>query len=391
MEKALLNKLPKAKQYLYGIFSVIIVAAICYFLSAYLGYKIVALVLLFTVSVLAMFLDIFPVLVVALLSALIWDFFFIPPTFNLLISNTEDGLMFLMYFIIAMVNAALNYKTRQWEKIARKREEKRNTLSLYNTLLNSLSHELRTPISTIIGATDNLKADKAKLQEEDKDVLVSEISKAALRLNGHVENLLNMSRLESGVVKPIRDWCDINELAYDVKHKLKEYSANHNIKINVQENLPLFKIDAGLITQSIYNLVYNALIYTPANGTITITAFKQDKNLVITVEDTGNGFPENEKENVFEKFYRLKNSRTGGTGLGLSIVKGFVGAHYGTILLENVKTGGAEITLRNNDYKVVEAATATEGLLLAASHPPDLILLDIGLPDENGLEVLKKL
>ncbi|HXU28303.1 MAG TPA: ATP-binding protein [Bacteroidia bacterium] len=345
MEKALLNKLPKAKQYLYGIFSVIIVAAICYFLSAYLGYKIVALVLLFTVSVLAMFLDIFPVLVVALLSALIWDFFFIPPTFNLLISNTEDGLMFLMYFIIAMVNAALNYKTRQWEKIARKREEKRNTLSLYNTLLNSLSHELRTPISTIIGATDNLKADKAKLQEEDKDVLVSEISKAALRLNGHVENLLNMSRLESGVVKPIRDWCDINELAYDVKHKLKEYSANHNIKINVQENLPLFKIDAGLITQSIYNLVYNALIYTPANGTITITAFKQDKNLVITVEDTGNGFPENEKENVFEKFYRLKNSRTGGTGLGLSIVKGFVGAHYGTILLENVKTGGAKFTI----------------------------------------------
>ncbi|MFI5141556.1 MAG: sensor histidine kinase, partial [Bacteroidia bacterium] len=201
------------------------------------------------------------------------------------------------------------------------------------------------PISTIIGATDNLKTDKAKLLEEDKDVLVSEISKAALRLNGHVENLLNMSRLESGVIKPILDWCDINELVYDVKNKLKEYSANHTIKIDIKEGLPLFKIDGGLIGQSIYNLVYNALIYTPAGGIITITAFKQNKNLIITVEDTGKGFPENEKENVFEKFYRLKDSSTGGTGLGLSIVKGFISAHYGTILLENVKTGGAKFTI----------------------------------------------
>ncbi len=345
MERALLNKLPKTHQYLYGILSVIVISAICYLLSEYIAYKIVALILLFTVSVIAMFLDIFPVLLVALLSALIWDFFFIPPKFTFYINQPEDVLMFLMYFIIAMVNGVLNHKTRQWEKIARKREEKRTTLKLYNTLLNSLSHELRTPISTIIGATDNLKADKTKLLETDKDILITEISRAALRLNGHVENLLNMSRLESGVIKPIRDWCDISELAYDVKNQLKEYSANHIIKIDMKENLPLFKIDSGLISQSIYNLVYNALIYTPNNSTITIGAFYQDKNLQITVQDTGNGFPENEKENVFEKFYRLKNSKTGGTGLGLSIVKGFIGAHYGTILLENVKNSGAKFTI----------------------------------------------
>jgi two-component system sensor histidine kinase KdpD len=346
MERVLLNKLPKVRQYLYGIFSVVVVAVICYLLSAFIAYKIVALLLLFTVSVLAMFLDILPLLLVALLSAFIWDYFFIPPVFNLHINQTEDVLMFLMYFTVALVNAVLNYKTRQWEKIARKREEKRNTLQLYNTLLNSLSHELRTPIATIIGASDNLKADATNLQEEDKDILVAEISKAALRLNGQVENLLNMSRLESGVVKPILDWCDINELAYDVKNKLKEYTRAHTIIINIKENLPLFKIDGGLIRECIYNLVYNALIYTPANSTITISAFKHNKNLVITVEDTGKGFPADEIENVFEKFYRLKNSHTGGTGLGLSIVKGFVGAHYGTILLENVKTGGAKFTIK---------------------------------------------
>lgn len=345
MERGLLNRLPKSQQYFFGILSVIIVSAICYLLSNYIGYKIVALILLFAVSVIAMYLDILPVLLVALLSALIWDFFFIPPKFTFYIRQPEDVLMFLMYFIIAMVNGVLTNKTRQWEKIARKREEKRTTLKLYNTLLNSLSHELRTPISTIIGATDNLKTDKTKLLETDRDILVNEISRAAMRLNGHVENLLNMSRLESGVIKPVRDWCDISELAYNIKNQLKEYSANHSVKIDIKENLPLFKIDSGLISQSIYNLVYNALIYTPNNSTIIIGASYEDENLLITVEDTGKGFPENEKENVFEKFYRLKNSKTGGTGLGLSIVKGFICAHYGTIQLENVKNGGAKFTI----------------------------------------------
>ena len=345
MERNLLNRLPKSQQYIFGVLGVTIVSFICYLLSGYIGYKMVALLLLTTVSIAAMILDILPVLVTALLSAFIWDFFFIPPKFTLLIKQPEDALMFLMYFVVALVNAVLNYKTRQWEKIARKRAEKTAALSLYNTLLNSLSHELRTPISTIIGASDALKTDKAKLLEVDEDALVAEISKAGLRLNGQVENLLNMSRLESGIIQPIKDWCDINELAYDVKNKLKEYSSNHFVEVEIEENAPLFKIDSGLISQAIYNLVYNALIYTPNNSKVTICANYQNKNLIITVQDTGKGFPDNEKENVFEKFYRLKNSRTGGTGLGLSIVKGFVEAHQGTILLENVKNGGAKFTI----------------------------------------------
>jgi two-component system sensor histidine kinase KdpD len=244
-----------------------------------------------------------------------------------------------------MINAVLNYKNRQWEKIARKREQKIGMLKLYNTLLNSLSHELRTPIATIIGSTDNLKVDKAKLSEQDKDELIASISKAALRLNGNVENLLNMSRLESGVVKPVQDWCDIGELIYDVKNQLQEYSTNHTIDIKIQDNLPLFKLDGGLLSQSIYNLVYNAVIYTPAKSTITIIAIKQNNNLKITISDNGPGFPENEIENVFDKFYRLQSTNTGGTGLGLSIVKGFIEAMNGTIILQNNSGGGAKFTI----------------------------------------------
>jgi two-component system, OmpR family, sensor histidine kinase KdpD len=345
MQKDVFYSFSKTQQYLLGILSVVFVSLICYLFSSYIGYQVVALILLFTVSVVAMFFDIIPVLIAALLSALIWDYFFIPPKFTLYVSRPEDVLMLLMYFIIALVNAVLTYKKRQWEKLARSREEKRATLKLYNTLLNSLSHELRTPISTIIAATDNLKTEKTKLSETDKDELIAEISKASLRLNGNVENLLNMSRLESGVVKPVRDWCDINELIHDTKNQLKEYSVNHIINIRVKENLPLFNLDYGLISQSLYNLIYNAIIYTPAHSSITISATYNASNLILTVEDSGKGFPEGEIEHVFEKFYRLKSSHSGGTGLGLSIVKGFVEAHNGEITLENVKTGGAKFTI----------------------------------------------
>lgn len=345
MKRVLLVKLPVAQQYILGVLSVMVVAGLCYALQAYMAYKVVALVLLFTVSVLAMFLDIFPVLVVALLSAFMWDFFFIPPTFNFYISRPDDMLMFLMYFIVALLNAVLNYKSRQWQKIARQREEKRNTLLLYNTLLNSLSHELRTPISTIIAATDNLQTNSAQLSLQDKGELVNEISVASLRLNRQVENLLNMSRLEAGVIKPKKDWTDINELVYEVIKQVEENKPTQEIQVNIATDIPLFYLDKVMVEQVLYNLLNNAVLYTPANSNITIEAKATSNSLQLVVEDDGQGFPQEEISKVFEKFYRLKNSRTGGTGLGLSIVKGFIEAHNGTISLQNKTPQGAKFSI----------------------------------------------
>ncbi len=299
-----------------------------------------------TVSLIAMFFDMWPVLCAAILSALVWNFFFIPPQFTLAIKSTEDGLMFLMYFVIALVNVVLTSKIRQIEKEASKKEEKENTLKLYNTLLNSLSHELRTPISTIIGASDNLQAMADKLSEQSKHELVTEISKASLQLNRQVGNLLNMSRLESGVIKPKNDWFDVHELVYDVIHQLSDINKEKPpIHVSIKENIPLFKLDYGLISQVLHNLVHNALTYIPKYAVITIHAACRENKLVLMVEDTGYGFPEEEIKNVFEKFYRLKNARPGGTGLGLSIVKGFVEAMNGTIQLQNRFDGGAIFTV----------------------------------------------
>jgi len=132
--------------------------------------------------------------------------FFIPPHFTFQVKSTEDAIFLMMYFVVAIIGAILTYKIRKVEKAAREKEEKVNTIRLYNTLLNSLSHELRTPIATIIAATDNLQQNNARLSVANREELVGEIAMASFRLNQQVENLLNMSRLESGFITPRYDW-----------------------------------------------------------------------------------------------------------------------------------------------------------------------------------------
>lgn len=292
-----------------------------------------------------MLFDILPVLVTALISALIWDYFFIPPHFTFHIALTDDVILLVMYFVIASVNAVLTYKIRQIEKVAMQKEEKANTVKLYNTILNSLSHELRTPIAAIIGATDNLQNQNGKLSDINKSELIKEISKASFRLNQQVENLLNMSRLESGFIQPKKDWCDVIEVIYDAVKRIEENGVSQKINININPAIPLFKLDKGMLEQIIYNLVNNAAIYSNSHSEINIVAVCHADVLQIIVEDNGKGFPKEEIQNVFDKFYRLKNTKTGGTGLGLSIVKGFTEAMGGSIYLENISTGGARFTI----------------------------------------------
>ena len=341
----IINKLNKTKQYLFSLLLVFFIAAACYLFASIIGYRVIAFILLLVVSLLAMFFDILPVVFAATISALVWNFFFIPPKFTFHIGSTEDGILFTMYFVIALVSAVLTFKIRQIEKIARQREEKENAVKLYNTLLNSLSHELRTPIAAIIGATDNLQSSNVKLTPQNKNELIGEISKAAFRLNQQVENLLNMSRLESGFIQPKNDWCDINEIIYDTVKRLEENNVTQRVNISINPDIPLFKLDKGMLEQIIYNLVNNAALYTVPECTIFIQAVCHADVLQLIIEDNGNGFPQEEIKNVFDKFYRLKNSKTGGTGLGLSIVKGFAEAMNGSVNLENISTGGARFTI----------------------------------------------
>jgi two-component system sensor histidine kinase KdpD len=339
------RKFKPKTQYFTSIALVIAVAVACFIFIDFIGYKVVALILLLTVSVVAMLFDILPVLCAAVLSALVWNFFFIPPVYTFHIDNAEDLLMFFMYFVIALVNAVLTFKIREQEKNARDKEERENTIKLYNTLLNSLSHELRTPVSTIIGAVDTLKESKDKLSALNQTELLSQIDNASIRLNRQVENLLNMSRLETGILKLNLDWCDANELIFSVVQKLSFANGSQKISFAANENLPLFRLDAGLMEHVLHNIIYNAILYTPENSVKKIDAAYESDNCIITIADNGNGFPESEIQFVFDKFYRLPHSKTGGSGLGLSIAKGFTEAHNGKIFLQNNKEGGATFTI----------------------------------------------
>ena len=375
MSAFVLNKLSRSKQIAFSLILVIVVSGICYAFNYIIDYKIVAFILLLTVSFLAVVFDLLPVLLAAIVSALIWNYFFIEPRHTFMIHSVEDTVLLSMYFLVATINGILTYRMRRIEKQAMEKEEKAKTIKLYNTLFNTLSHELKTPIATIIAATDNLKENTKNLTEGNKQELVSEISVASLRLNQQVGNLLNMSRLEAGNMTLKKDWCDVNELIYSVVNRLEENLRHHHVHVSIEKNIPFYKLDYVLIEQVIYNLLYNASIYTPEHSDIYISAknnsdkifvlapSKKEKSelasevnsFVVQVEDRGAGFPEDELEKVFDRFYRLQNTKTGGTGLGLSIVKGFVEAHEGKVFLENVPHGArftieipAEVSFINN-------------------------------------------
>ena len=310
-----------------------------------IGYRVVAFMLLVTVSMLAMFVDIVPVLVAAFLSALSWGFFFIPPRQTFSVGTPEDRLLLLMFLLIALINAVLTSKIRQMEKEVKAKDEKEKSVRFYNSLFNSLSHELRTPITTIIGCADNLQGNSPRLTEHDKAELVSEISVAAIRLNQQVENLLNMSRLESGILQIKKDWCDINDLVYKALQRLEANLSKYRVAVEISEQLPLFKLDFGLMEQVIYNLLINVTQHTSESTKITIQAKCEGDTLVLMVADNGSGFPEHEIDKAFDKFHRIKNSPTTGTGLGLSIVKGFIEAHHGTVKVENLPVRGSKFTI----------------------------------------------
>lgn len=341
----MLNKNNITNQFLISLGLITIIAITCYFSVEVIGYRVVALILLLSVSILAMLFTIFPVLVSAVYSALVWNYFFIPPTFTFTIGNAEDTLMFLMYFVIALINAVMTFKIKDYEKKARDKEEHEKTIKLYSTILNSLSHELRTPISTIIGSIDTIKESNGKLSNDNKNELLKEIEIAGFRLNRQVENLLNMSRLESGILKIKPDWRDANEIIYGVIKNVNGSASHHKIIFETYEKLPLFKFDRGFVEPVLHNLIHNAVQHTPENSIIKIKTSQTKTGCRFVISDNGRGFPENEIKNVFDKFYRLPQTTGGGTGLGLSIAKGFTEAHKGKIKLENIESGGAKFTI----------------------------------------------
>lgn len=491
------NKLSKLKIIVKNLrdyfFSVSIIAAvvlICRLMADSISHNVVSFILLFVVSVLATFMSTGPVLIASTLSAVVWNFFFIPPHFTFHIEKTEDILIFGLFFIIAILNGIFTTRVRRQEKLAREREIKTNSLflltselssaaginevlsvsikmlksyfsqdvlfvmqdgkrvlsrsgrlqkektlsdedfsiaeyvfdtakvagkdteffsnspnnfyplsgkivspgvliinheqelndesktyfntilalisnalereflsefarkaslldesdKLYKTLFNSISHELRIPVAAIMGAADSLK--DSDLSSEVRRELYGEIFIASVRLNRLIENLLNMSRLESGRLSLRKDWYDLNDLFYQVCENLSEELSDHKLITDIQDDLPLVKIDFGILEQVLHNLILNAIQNTPLGTEISLVAQFFESTLNISVSDNGPGFPAEAVSNVFDKFNKAGKSGGGGPGLGLSIVKGFTEAHGGEVFADNNSDGGATVRIK---------------------------------------------
>jgi len=337
------SKLQMWKQFTLSVAITFAVSIACYFISDLVGYRSIALILLFTVSALSLVFSVWPVLISATLSAVIWDFFFIPPFLSFHPITTEDGLMLSMYFVIVLLNGIFTSQVRRYEKQSLLKEDKLRTLGFYNTLFNSISHELRTPITTIIGVTENILNPETNISDEDRIELNKEVLIASERLNQLVDNLLNMSRIESGFLMAKKTWCDVNELVYTAIDRMPDSYKHRTVKAVIQEDMLLVKLDFGLMEQALYNVIHNALVHTPDGAQVNVSAALRNKTLEITVEDDGPGFSLSEIE-INEVFIAQK-AKAGGLGLGLSIVKGFLTMHGGELKIGNRTNGGAVVTL----------------------------------------------
>ncbi|HXR07771.1 MAG TPA: sensor histidine kinase KdpD [Candidatus Acidoferrum sp.] len=223
---------------------------------------------------------------------------------------------------------------------------------LSKALLNSISHELRTPISAITAAASSLAGLPPDGQPGLQKTLAAEIQESAARLNRLVGNLLDMTRLESGKVKARLEWCDLADLVNVALRRNQTELARHPVKVQIPKGLPLVRMDFVLIEQALNNLLLNAATYTAEGTPVEITAAGGAGEISLTVADRGPGLPSESLPHVFDKFYRVPGAPPGGTGLGLSIVKGFVEAHGGRVEARNREGGGAQFTL----YLPVESA-----------------------------------
>ncbi|MBK8822208.1 MAG: sensor histidine kinase KdpD [Anaerolineales bacterium] len=242
--------------------------------------------------------------------------------------------------------SALAIERTRLSEQASQAELLRATESLQTALLNSISHDLRTPLVSITGALSSLDEDNGLLNESARRALIENARGEADRLNRLVGNLLNMTRIESGAIKLRLESEDIQDVIGTALEQLGSRVANRKIQVNVPVGFPLVPMDFTLIAQVLVNILENAVKYSPADSTIEVSAELLDETIRLKIADRGAGIPSEDLTRIFDKFYRVQRpENVSGTGLGLSISKGIVEVHHGTIYASAREGGGTIITI----------------------------------------------
>jgi two-component system sensor histidine kinase KdpD len=252
----------------------------------------------------------------------------------------DAGLLQLVRTFGAQFGSAL--ERGQLAEAAHRAEVQIETERLRSSLLSAVSHDLRTPLGVITGATSTLLQDEQFLDPAARRELLESAHEEAERLNRLVGNLLDMTRVASGALRPKKEWHPLDEIVGVALNRLEERLSGREVGVTLPVDLPPLPIDAVLIEQVLINLLENALKYTPLGSPIAISAASEGSGVQIDVADRGPGVLERERTLIFDKFYRSKpDVSDGGAGLGLAICRGVVEAHGGKIWVEAREGGGA--------------------------------------------------
>ena len=272
-----------------------------------------------------------PAVATSVLGVAAFDFFFVPPRLSFAVGDAQYLVTFSIMLVVALVISTLT-------GIVRRVEAER----LRNDLLASISHDLRTPLAIISGASSSLIEKGGALPQEQRDALAKSIFEHSQRMADLVANVLQMTRLEHGALALSRDWATLAEIAGSALARLGERLAAHPMALELPPDLPLLKVDAALLEQVLANLLENAAKYTPPGTAVRLRAQARDGELLVSVEDAGPGLPPGDAEALFAKFQRGETeSMTGGVGLGLAICRAIVRLHGGRIWAERLPVRGA--------------------------------------------------
>jgi K+-sensing histidine kinase KdpD len=288
-----------------------------------------------------------PVLLAAILSAVAWDFFTIPPRLSFAVLDADDTMMLVAYIVVALIVSELAARIRAQGEHLGAINERAILLTesdrLHRALFDSVSHELKTPITVLRTAAPALR----KMTKGNQAHLAREICQATDRLDRLVGNLLDQTRLESGILKPQLDWCDAGDIIQAACLAMRDSLTGRLVRTEMADNATLLRVDSTLMEQAIGNLLLNAALYTPEGAPIIVRfgIDTQRNQAFISVEDEGPGIPDDLKGRLFQKFQRGAATHPGGLGLGLSIVQGFVAAQGGEVTADNKASGGARFTI----------------------------------------------
>jgi len=283
----------------------------------------------------------------SVLALLALNYFFMPPVGTLMLEDPQNWVALFVFLVVSVVGSRLSVISRERAALLQERQEAermRQSAELKSALLSSLGHDLKTPLTAITVASDNLRAGWASDEQrrEQLEIIVAEVA----RLNRLFQNIVDMARIDTGAVAATREWVHPSDVVDAAILQVRQALRDHPLDINVDAAGPV-QIDPRLTSAALAHVLENAGQYAPAGTPVTVSARVDDEGLRLSVRDRGPGIAPQDFQYLFEQFFRGSGAgrRAFGTGMGLAIARGLLAAESGRIRAENHPEGGAQFTM----------------------------------------------